>query len=98
MLITLLGPVAESVNCQSAAPSRITHSNFQCCLSPAITEARALSGPGHLMRDANFLQRPWAMQFNLNVATEMILAFVTDTRTTSETLLTQLFLNSSQYK
>lgn len=33
----------------SAAPSRVPHGNFQCCLSPAITEVRALSGPGHLM-------------------------------------------------
>lgn len=46
MLITLLGPVTESVNCQVLlllAPPTVTSST----LFPAITDAQPLLGPGH---------------------------------------------------
>lgn len=65
---------------------------------PAIGEALGFTGAWSLQGDATSLRHPCAMQFKPNVAVEVTLAFVINTLNTSETLLMQLFFNSSQYK
>lgn len=78
MLITLLVSCDWVSPLSSAAPAHATHGIFSSCLSPAITEAHAALSPGHL----TFLPHPCAVLLKLNVAVEMVSAFVTDTMKT----------------
>lgn len=78
MLITLLASCDRVSPLSNAAPFGATHVIFSGCLSPAITNAHAALGPGHL----RFLPHPCAMLLKLNVAVEMVSAFVTDTMKT----------------